>query len=404
MPSRELFLSYNSRDKRLASSIKRNLKAHGFRAFLAHQDIEVTKKWREEIQKHLDSCSALIAIVTRHFDESKWTNQEVGIAIGKGKPVASLIFDNCGLPGFLEAMQGVKVADNELDKSITRVARVVIRLLGSSSRYAEETVGYGNEYIQFSNKPRHLRNDTLSVLPKLGFRYSRDMTIEISSYWTVSRTYRPHVVSAIKRIWLQSLGFSRTYRFLIDFLDEWSSQGRYWNPYAKLLCKLDSDEYHSSKYNNVWLELSYGKFRESSLRTQASQIGGSRVWPTGYTIIPITSSLNYIGPDRTACNFDLLGERALSKLRHVRSLAMNRRLSRGALLNSISAMTSKPRGRKNEALQHEMEVLREAFGFSEFENLRADPGFVAHGMKSSHHVESAIQTMLDWIKNNGHWL
>jgi hypothetical protein len=211
-------------------------------------------------------------------------------------------------------------------------------------------------------------------------------------------------MSAIKRIKLQTLGFSRTYRFLIDFLDEWSSQGRYWNPYAMLLWKLDSDEYHSSKYNNVWVELSYGKFRESSLRTQASQVGGSLVWPTGYTVIPITFSLSYVGPDRTACNFDLLGMRVVSKLRHVRSLAMDRRLSRSAILNSITAMAKKPNGHKNEALQHEMQVLREAFGFSKFRDLRADPGFVAHGIKSRHHVESAIGTMLDWIKNNGHWL
>jgi hypothetical protein len=73
-----------------------------------------------------------MAIVTKHFDESSWTNQEVGIAIGKGKPVASLIFDKDHLPGFLEAMQGVKVADNELEKPIAKVVRVVTRLLRSS--------------------------------------------------------------------------------------------------------------------------------------------------------------------------------------------------------------------------------------------------------------------------------
>lgn len=287
MPSKEVFLSYNTEDKSLASNVKQKLKAHGFGVFLAHQDIEVTKKWREEIQKHLDSCSVLIAIVTRHFDESSYANQEVGIAIGKSKPVASLIFDTDSLPGFLEAMQGVKVTENELDKPIARVVKVVTRLLRSSRRYdTEEAVAHRDEYIQFSNRSKHLRNDTVAPLANLGFRYCRDERIEIPSHWTISESYRPHVISAIKRINLQALGFFRMYRFLIDFLDEWSSQGRYWNPYAKLLWKLDSDEYHNSKYNNVWLELSYGKFRESSLRTQASQIGGSLVWPTGYTAIP----------------------------------------------------------------------------------------------------------------------
>jgi len=404
MPSEEVFLSYNSKDKSLASSVKQKLKAHGFGAFLAHQDIEVTKKWREEIQKHLDTCSVLIAIVTKHFDESSWTNQEVGIAIGKGKPVASLIFDNGHLPGFLEAMQGVKATDDELDKPIAKVVRVVSRLLRSSSRYDVEAAASRDEYMQFSNRSGYLRNDTLSVLAKLGFRYCRDETIEIPSHWTISRSYRPHAISAIKRIKLQTLGLSRTYRFLINFLDEWSSQGRYWNPYAMLLWKLDSDEYHSSKYNNVWLELSYGKFRESSLRTQASRIGGSLVWPTGYTVIPVTPYLSYVGPDRTTCNFDLLEKGITSKLRHTRSLVRDKTLSRGAILNRIVRMAEKSTGDKKDALQHELQILREEFGSRSYGQMRADTGFVAHDIKSKRHIENTIETMLDWIRNNGHWL
>lgn len=404
MPSKEIFLSYNSKDRSLASSVKQKLKAHGFGAFLAHQDIEVSRKWREEIQKHLDTCCALMAIVTKHFDESSWTNQEVGIAIGKGKPVASLIFDTEDLPGFLEAMQGVKAADNELGKPISKVIRVINRQLKSSGAYdVNEKAAGKDEYMQFSNGSKYLRNDTLSVLAEYEFRHCRDEALEIPSYWTVSRSYRPHILSAIKRIRLQALGFGRTYRFLIGFLDEWSSHDRYWNPYAMLVVKHDSDEYHSSKYNNVWIELSYGKFRESSLRTQANRVGSSRVWPTGYTVIPITSFLSYVGPDKTTCNFDLLEKKYVSKLRHTRSLVGDRRLSRGAILNGIAGMAEKSSGDKLKAIQDELRVLRGVFGVS-YGDLRADPGFVAHGMKSKRHIESAIGTTLDWIENNGHWL
>lgn len=404
MPSKEIFLSYNSMDRNLASSVKQKLKTHGFGAFLAHQDIEVSKKWREEIQKHLDTCCALMAIVTKRFRESSWTNQEVGIAIGKGKPVASLIFDTEDLPGFLEAMQGVKAAENELDKPISKVIRVINRLLRSSGAYdVDEKAATRDEYIQFSNRSKYLRNDTLSVLAKYGFRYCRDEEPEIPSHWAISRSYGPHILSSIKRIRLQALGFCRTYRFLIDFLDEWSSHSRYWNPYAMMVMKHDSDEYHSSKYNNVWIELSYGKFRESSLRTQADRVGGSTVWPTGYTVIPITSFLSYVGPDKTTCSFDLLDKRFVSKLRYTRSLVSDGRLSRSAILNSISRMAEKASGGKKKALEHELQALKGVFGVS-YGKLRADPGFVVHDMKSKHHIESAIGMMLDWIKNNGHWL
>ena len=403
MTSKEIFLSYNSMDRNLASSVKQKLKAHGFGAFLAHQDIEVSKKWREEIQKHLDTCCALVAIVTKHFDESSWTNQEVGIAIGKGKPVASLIFDTEDLPGFLEAMQGVKAAENKLDKPISKVIRVINRLLRSSGVFdVDQKAVIKDEYIQFSNRSKYLKNDTLSVLEKYGFGYCRDKELEIQSYW-ISRSYRPHVLSAMKRISVPALGFYRTYRFLIDFLDEWSSHDRYWNPYAMMIAKHEHDEYHSSKYNNVWIELSYGKFRESSLRVQAGRVGGSRVWPTGYTVIPVTPFLSYVGPDRTSCNFGLLEKRFVSKLKYTGSLIRDGKLSRGAILNSIAKMVEKASGDKKKALEHELQDLRKVFRIP-YGDLRADPGFVAHGVKSKHHIETTIGTMLDWIKNNGHWL
>ena len=53
MPSEEVVLSYTSKDRCLASSMKQKLKAHGFGGFLAHQDTEVSKKLREEILEHL---------------------------------------------------------------------------------------------------------------------------------------------------------------------------------------------------------------------------------------------------------------------------------------------------------------------------------------------------------------
>jgi len=127
------------------------------------------------------------------------------------------------------------------------------------------------------------------------------------------------------------------------------------------------------------------------------------VWPTGYTIIPITSFLSYVGPDKTACNFDLLGKRFVSKLRHTRSLISDGRLGRGAILNSIARMAKKANHEKKKVLEHELQVLKETFGDT-YADLRADPGFVVHGMRSKHHIESTVWTMLDWIKNNGHWL
>jgi hypothetical protein len=87
---KEVFLSYHHKDKKIAAKVKTELKKAGFSSFLAHDDIRVSRVWREEILKRLDSCSALMAIVTKNFASSVWVNQEVGAAMARGKPIVSL--------------------------------------------------------------------------------------------------------------------------------------------------------------------------------------------------------------------------------------------------------------------------------------------------------------------------
>ena len=53
-------------------------------SFVAHEDIKPLKQWREEIDKALRSMHLLLALLTEGFHRSKWTDQEVGVAIGRG--------------------------------------------------------------------------------------------------------------------------------------------------------------------------------------------------------------------------------------------------------------------------------------------------------------------------------
>lgn len=91
---REVFLSYHHDDRKLAARLKKELVRYGLRAFLAHEDIAVSSQWRREIVRHLNSCIAIVAVVTRSFYKSDWTCQEMGIAMGKEKTIISLILDD----------------------------------------------------------------------------------------------------------------------------------------------------------------------------------------------------------------------------------------------------------------------------------------------------------------------
>jgi hypothetical protein len=126
----EIFLSYHHNDRELAGKIKLLLERKGFAAFLAHEDVDPSVEWRAAIQLHLTSCTAMIAIVTKDFEKSSFTNQEVGIAMANDKKVIPLVFGVKlrDLPGFLEARQAVPGSRHRLSRSLDRAVRPFARL------------------------------------------------------------------------------------------------------------------------------------------------------------------------------------------------------------------------------------------------------------------------------------
>jgi len=118
----EFFLSYHHDDKILAGKVKQEIERRGSEAFLAHEDIEVSKTWRNEILSHLRSCDALIAIITNSFPGSIYAGQEVGMVMGKGKPVSSLIFGGT-LPGFLESIQAIHTSEPNIRVAVDRAIK-----------------------------------------------------------------------------------------------------------------------------------------------------------------------------------------------------------------------------------------------------------------------------------------
>lgn len=86
-----LFLSHLSSFKGKTAALQQSLRPYGISSFVAHLDIEPTRKWQEEIERALFSMDALVAILMPGFKESNWTDQEVGVAIGRGIPVIPIM-------------------------------------------------------------------------------------------------------------------------------------------------------------------------------------------------------------------------------------------------------------------------------------------------------------------------
>ncbi|MBK8995687.1 MAG: toll/interleukin-1 receptor domain-containing protein [Myxococcales bacterium] len=104
--SPRVFLSHRADWKVQATDLRDALAGFGAGAFVAHVDIEPSRAWQAEIERALLTMDVLVAMVTEGFKTSPWTNQEVGVAIGRGVPVVSLRLDE-DPPGFIGAVQAV---------------------------------------------------------------------------------------------------------------------------------------------------------------------------------------------------------------------------------------------------------------------------------------------------------
>lgn len=78
-----LFISHLASDKITAQELKNKLEGYSISGFVAHSDIEPTKEWQDEIELALRTCDALVALMIPSFHESKWTDQEIGLALGR---------------------------------------------------------------------------------------------------------------------------------------------------------------------------------------------------------------------------------------------------------------------------------------------------------------------------------
>lgn len=78
-----LFISHLASDKSNAHTLKEKLESFAIAGFVAHTDIEPTKEWQDEIELALRTADALAALMIKGFHESKWTDQEIGLALGR---------------------------------------------------------------------------------------------------------------------------------------------------------------------------------------------------------------------------------------------------------------------------------------------------------------------------------
>lgn len=134
-----LFLSHSSLDKEYVSELKWSLSAFGIVGFVAHEDIRPSEEWLDNIYTALDSCDALMAVLTDSFVDSDWCDQEVGYCIGTRKLVIPLASSH--LPyGFMGKYQALKCSGLSPRDVAARTQQILISNKLTVRRMAEGLV------------------------------------------------------------------------------------------------------------------------------------------------------------------------------------------------------------------------------------------------------------------------
>ena len=155
-----LFLSHVSTDKIRAQQLKQVLMSYNVSCFVAHSDIKPTKAWQDEIEEALRSMDALAAILTPDFHESKWTDQEVGFAMGRGILVIPLRDDQDPY-GLIGKYQGHSIRGKEALKIAREIILILAEHQSTSLRMAKAFVRRLEESTNWESSKR-----TMTVLEK----------------------------------------------------------------------------------------------------------------------------------------------------------------------------------------------------------------------------------------------
>jgi hypothetical protein len=119
-----LFASHLAAHKSEVTAVAEALLPYGFSTFVAHEAIDVSVQWREEIHRALDQCDCMLVFAHPGFHNSPWTDQEVGWALGRDVPIVVLWYPDADLRGFLEQYQAIPVRPGN-DAPTALAAKVV---------------------------------------------------------------------------------------------------------------------------------------------------------------------------------------------------------------------------------------------------------------------------------------
>jgi len=106
------FISYSSKDKDFAGKIKDKLSEFDIKCFLAHEDMNTSAAWEQQIINELKKCDIFIPILSYNFRKSDWTQMELGSIILRKILIIPLSLDETVPFGFIRQLNGKSIGSD----------------------------------------------------------------------------------------------------------------------------------------------------------------------------------------------------------------------------------------------------------------------------------------------------
>lgn len=165
VPNRfRMFISHISAKKDHAAQLQSELERFAISGFVAHADITPTKEWQNEIELALNTMDAITAMLHDGFKESNWTDQEIGVAIGRNVLVIPIKFD-LDPYGFIGKFQAIQAAGKEFSTIAEKIFTILIQQPKISLRITESVVDLFAESGNYAEAKRNV--ELLAACPKL---------------------------------------------------------------------------------------------------------------------------------------------------------------------------------------------------------------------------------------------
>lgn len=106
------FMSYQTEDRLMAATVSQLLTSLGVGCFMAHEHIEVSAQWRDEILRQIGLADFFVPILSARYYSSIWCKQESGIAAFRKMTIIPLSMDGSIPLGAISHIQSTRIENN----------------------------------------------------------------------------------------------------------------------------------------------------------------------------------------------------------------------------------------------------------------------------------------------------